>query len=145
MKGEIDVVKAIELANKLDDYQARDIWYEDMVSDKDGRSLARQVNNAQRAMRHAAAFLRDLATKDAPASGVRTGDIVRPTNLRIGLRVRTLIDYSGVPQGTAGEIVAASNSWPDTESVAVHWRRHPGDTLCDWFDFSELYTLEIVI
>ena len=40
-------------------------------------------------------------------------------DLRIGQEVKANRDFSGVPQGTVGEIVTAGNSWPDTDSVLL--------------------------
>lgn len=64
-------------------------------------------------------------------------------SLKIGREVVTNADFSGVPKGTRGEIVFASNSWPETESVAVAWERYPGDRLTDWFAFDELKYLDV--
>lgn len=64
--------------------------------------------------------------------------------LKIGQHVRTRTEFSGVPVGTMGELVEASNSWPDNDSVAVAWKRYEGDTLIDWFSFSDLQYLEAV-
>lgn len=66
------------------------------------------------------------------------------TKLRIGKKVRTNSEFSGVPKGTVGTIEQASNSWPETESVAVHWNRYEGDKLTDWFSFSDLQYLDEV-
>lgn len=68
--------------------------------------------------------------------------------LRIGRKVRTNRDFSGVPAGTIGEIVPAANSWPDSHGdesfgVAIRWNRHEGDTLTDWFAMDELQYLDV--
>lgn len=64
--------------------------------------------------------------------------------LKIGLKVRSKREFSGVPTGTIGIVVPKPNSWPGTNSVAVHWGRHPKDTLVDWFSLDELEFLEVV-
>lgn len=68
---------------------------------------------------------------------------MKQEELSMGLTVKAIREFSGVPAGTKGEIVSASNSWPETDSVAVQWQRHPGDSLRDWFGFDELEFLEI--
>jgi hypothetical protein len=65
-------------------------------------------------------------------------------NLHIGLLVKTNVGYSGVPVGTIGKIVREKNSWPESESVAVRWKRRPDDTLTDWFAYDELETLDVL-
>lgn len=74
----------------------------------------------------------------------RVNKIMDLTKLRIGKKVRTNSEFSGVPKGTVGTIEQASNSWPETESVAVHWNRYEGDKLTDWFSFSDLQYLDEV-
>lgn len=62
--------------------------------------------------------------------------------LKIGRRVRANREFSGVPIGSIGEVVEAPNSWPEVESVAIQWNRHPGDNLTDWFSFDDLQYLD---
>lgn len=65
------------------------------------------------------------------------------TDLKIGRRVKTNREFSGVGIGTIGEIVAASNSWPESESVAVAWDRPGRHPLTDWFALDELEFLDL--
>jgi len=67
-----------------------------------------------------------------------------PDQLKMGLRVRANREFSGVPQGTEGNVYPAGNSWPDTDSVAIHWERYEEDVLIDWFSFSDLQYLDVV-
>lgn len=69
--------------------------------------------------------------------------MIKPGQLKIGLRVEANQAFSGVPAGTSGEVVEASNSWPETESVAIRWKRYPADVLTDWFAFDELQFLDL--
>jgi hypothetical protein len=68
--------------------------------------------------------------------------MIEKSQLRIGLLVRSNREFSGVPAGTLGEVVAASNSWPDTDSVAIKWHRKDGPPLTDWFALDELEFLD---
>jgi len=52
-------------------------------------------------------------------------------DLKMGLKVRTIAEFSGVPKGTIGVVESQPRSWPDAPSVAIHWQRHPGDLLID--------------
>lgn len=70
---------------------------------------------------------------------------MNPAKLRIGKRVISNAEFSGVAKKTIGEIVEASNSWPENESVAVKWNRFEGDTLIDWFSFDDLKYLDEVV
>jgi hypothetical protein len=69
--------------------------------------------------------------------------MIKPEQLTIGLRVRSNREFSGVPAGTIGSITRTNNSWPDSDSVAVKWKRYPGDTLIDWFSFDDLEYLNV--
>lgn len=65
------------------------------------------------------------------------------TQLKLGLKVVATREFSGVPEGTKGEVIESSNSWPDTESVAIRWKRRENDPLVDWFSFDDLQYLEV--
>jgi hypothetical protein len=69
---------------------------------------------------------------------------MRESELRFGLKVRTLREFSGVPVGTIGVVEEAKNSWPIGTSVCIHWARMEGDPLRDWFGTDELSFLEVV-
>lgn len=64
--------------------------------------------------------------------------------LKMGMQVRTTREFSGVPSGTIGRVVEASDSWPETDSVAIQWSRFENDTLTDWFSFDDLKYLVLV-
>lgn len=72
------------------------------------------------------------------ASGSRVVD-----RLRLGLRVKSLREFSGIPIGSRGEVVERPRSWPETDSIAIAWRRRPDDKLVDWFSYDELELLEV--
>jgi hypothetical protein len=64
-------------------------------------------------------------------------------DIKIGRRVRSLREFSGVPKGTTATIIN-----DDGKSIEVSWER-PQDLnssrpLHDWFSRNELNTLEIV-
>lgn len=71
---------------------------------------------------------------------------MKKEDLEEGLKVKSLIDFSGVPKGTIGIIEASSGSWPekDAVNVAVHWQRHTKDPLIDWFSWEDLKFLEVL-
>ena len=69
---------------------------------------------------------------------------------RVDKRVRTLVPFSGVPQGTTGTVIGADPAGDDGWSLAIRWDipgRSPGRTrmLVDWFsrDEYERYLEEI--
>lgn len=62
--------------------------------------------------------------------------------LRIGLRVVSNREFSGVAVGTPGEVVAATHSWPETDSVAISWDRPGLPPQTDWFSFDDLVFLD---
>lgn len=65
---------------------------------------------------------------------------MKAEDLKMYGRVRSNRDFAGVPAGTTGIIIEASNSWPETESVAIAWNRTP--PLTDWFSFDDLQYLD---
>lgn len=69
--------------------------------------------------------------------------MIYPEQLKLDLRVKANQEFSGVPAGTVGVVVEASNSCPECESVAIRWKRYPGDVLTDWFAFDELQFLDL--
>jgi len=63
--------------------------------------------------------------------------------LEIGRHITNTREFSGIPEGTEGEIVESPRSWPNTELVAIHWNRYEGDQLIDWFSFKDLQYLTL--
>lgn len=70
---------------------------------------------------------------------------MKSEDLRMGMRVLSNREFSGVPKGTLGEVVERSNSWPDVPSVAIEWCPKDDDVSCltDWFSFDDLEYLDI--
>jgi len=57
---------------------------------------------------------------------------------RVGKRVKTLVDFSGVPKGTEGVVSRADRSGAEGYTLAIQWDM-PGRSspLTDWFTKSE--------
>ncbi len=57
---------------------------------------------------------------------------------KIGRRIRTLAEFSGVPRGTIGQVIQADPSGPGY-TLAIQWElpEHRARPLVDWFSRSE--------
>lgn len=57
---------------------------------------------------------------------------------KVGLRIQTLVEFSGVPRGTLGEVTRADRSG-EGYTVAVQWKLpdRVGKPLVDWFTRDE--------
>lgn len=63
----------------------------------------------------------------------------QPTALgKVGRRIRTLVEFSGVPRGTTGQVIQADPSGPGY-TLAIQWEppEHRARPLGDWFSQSE--------
>lgn len=72
---------------------------------------------------------------------------MKRSEVKIGLKVRTLREFSGVPKGTEGVIERIDKmgfGMQERDAIGVHWNRKLGDKLIDWFNERELKFLEIV-
>jgi len=56
---------------------------------------------------------------------------------QVGRRIKTLVEFSGVPQGTTGRVLRADRS-EDGFTLAIEWDLpERGKPLVDWFTRSE--------
>ncbi len=55
----------------------------------------------------------------------------------IGRRVRTNVDFSGVPKGTFGWVIRADDDGRGGYSVGIQWEMERSKPLVDWFTKDE--------
>ncbi len=55
----------------------------------------------------------------------------------LGTRIKTTVDFSGVPKGSTGVVVGADKASRSKYTVAVKW--DIAGNLVDWFSKSEFY------
>jgi hypothetical protein len=55
----------------------------------------------------------------------------------IGRRIKTNVDFSGVPKGTFGRVVRADDDGRGGYSVGIEWTMQRSRPLVDWFTKDE--------
>ncbi len=57
---------------------------------------------------------------------------------KVGRRIRTLVEFSGVPRATTGQVIQADPTGPGY-TLAIQWElpEHRARPLVDWFSRSE--------
>lgn len=57
----------------------------------------------------------------------------------VGTKIKTLVEFSGVPEGTIGVVVASYHHDKTSYGVDIRWNRWENDRLTDGFSKSEYF------